>query len=89
MIEVPLWLVPTVPMVLVLAFCIPGLRPYVRGLIPFAPLPALLAGLADPGPMPMRLDWLLLGTDFAVSKTAATFLAGTWRYHGQPFDDQP
>lgn len=77
MIEVPLWLVPTVPMVLVLAFCIPGLRPYVRGLVPFAPLPALLAGLADPGPMPLRLDWLLLGTDFAVSKTAATFLIFT------------
>jgi formate hydrogenlyase subunit 3/multisubunit Na+/H+ antiporter MnhD subunit len=37
----------------------------------------LLAGLADPSPTPLRLEWLLLGTDFAVSRTAATFLVFT------------
>lgn len=77
MIEVPLWLVPTVPMVLVLALCIPGLRPFVRALVPLAPLPALLAALADPGPVPLRLDWLLLGTDLAVTETATPFLVFT------------
>lgn len=77
MIEVPLWLVPSVPMVLVLALCIPNLRPYVRALLPLAPLPALLAALADPDPVPLRLDWLLLGTDLAVTETAAPFLVFT------------
>lgn len=77
MIEVPLWLVPIVPMVLILALCFPGLRPYIRVLVPLAPLPALLAGLADAGPVPLRLDWLLLGTDLAVTKTAAPFLVFT------------
>ncbi|MFT5624117.1 MAG: formate hydrogenlyase subunit 3/multisubunit Na+/H+ antiporter MnhD subunit [Lentimonas sp.] len=77
MIDVPLWLVPTVPLVLVLALCIPALRPYVRALVPLAPLPALLAALAGPGPMPMHLDWLLLGTDLAMTETAATFLMFT------------
>lgn len=77
MIEVPLWLVPTAPMVLVLALRIPVLRPCVRALVPLAPLPALLAALADPGPVPLRLDWLLLGTDFAVTETTAPFLVLT------------
>lgn len=77
MIEVPLWLVPTVPVVLVLALCIPSLRLYVRALLPLAPLPALLAALADLDPVPLRLDWLLLGTDLAVTETAAPFLVFT------------
>ncbi len=77
MIEIPLWLVPTVPMALVLALCIPGLRPYVRALVPVAPLPALLAALADPAPVPLRLDWLLLGTELAVSDAARSFLVFT------------
>lgn len=77
MIEVPLWLVPAFPMALVLALCVPGLRPYVRALVPVAPLPALLAALADPGPVPLRLDWLLLGTELEVSETAGPFLVFT------------
>lgn len=77
MIEIPLWLVPALPLVLVFAFCIPGFRPYVRALLPLAPLPALLAAIADPGPLPLRLDWLLLGTDLAVTETAAPFLMFT------------
>jgi formate hydrogenlyase subunit 3/multisubunit Na+/H+ antiporter MnhD subunit len=77
MIDVPLWLVPAVPLVLVLALCIPALRRYVRALVPLAPLPALLAAIANPGPMPLRLDWLLLGTDLAMTETAASFLMFT------------
>jgi formate hydrogenlyase subunit 3/multisubunit Na+/H+ antiporter MnhD subunit len=77
MIEVPLWLVPTVPLALVFALCIPVLRPYVRALMPLTPLPALLAALADPSPVPLRLDWLLLGTDLALTETAAPFLVFT------------
>jgi formate hydrogenlyase subunit 3/multisubunit Na+/H+ antiporter MnhD subunit len=77
MIEIPLWLVPTAPMVLVLALCIPGLRPYVRALVPFAALPALLAALAGPDTVPLRLEWLLLGTDFAMTEIAAPFLIFT------------
>jgi formate hydrogenlyase subunit 3/multisubunit Na+/H+ antiporter MnhD subunit len=76
-IELPLWLVPTAPIVLVLALCIPHLRPYVRALVPLAPLPALLVALADPFPVPIRIDFLLLGTDLAVTETAAPFLVFT------------
>ena len=77
MIDVPLWLVPTVPMVLVLALCISSLRPYVYALVPFASIPALLVALTGPSPAPMRLDWLLLGTDLAVTETAKSFLVFT------------
>ena len=77
MIDIPLWLVPTVPMILVLALCIPILRPYIRALVPVAPLPALLVALSTPIPAPLRIDWLLLGTDFAVSETAVPFLMFT------------
>ncbi len=77
MMEIPLWLVPAVPMMLVLALSIPGLRPYVRALVPVAPLPALLAVLADPGIAPLRIDWLLLGTELAVTETAKPFLIFT------------
>lgn len=77
MIDIPLWLVPAAPMALVLALCIPDLRPYVRSLLPLAPLPALLVALADPSSAALRLDWLLLGTDLAVTETAAPFLVFT------------
>ena len=77
MIDVPLWLVPTVPMVLVLALCISSLRLYVYALVPFASIPALLVALTGPSPAPMRLDWLLLGTDLAVTETAKSFLVFT------------
>ena len=77
MIDFPLWLVPAAPLVLVFALCVPDLRPYVRALVPFAPLPALLTALADHGTMPLRLDWLLLGTDLAVTETAVPFLMFT------------
>lgn len=77
MTDVPLWLVPSLPMVLVLALCVPALKPYVCILLPFAPLPALLAALADPGSAPLRIDWLLLGTDLAVTETAKPFLVFT------------
>jgi formate hydrogenlyase subunit 3/multisubunit Na+/H+ antiporter MnhD subunit len=77
MIEIPLWLVPAVPIILVLALCIPGLRTYVRALVPLAPMPALLVALADSTPFPARLDWLLLGTELAISDTARPFLIFT------------
>jgi formate hydrogenlyase subunit 3/multisubunit Na+/H+ antiporter MnhD subunit len=75
--EVPLWLVPAVPIMLVLALSIPGIRPFVRALVPVAPLPALLVAVADPGLAPLRIDWLLLGTELAVTETAAPFLIFT------------
>ncbi|WP_051489449.1 proton-conducting transporter membrane subunit [Roseivivax halodurans] len=77
MIAVPLWLVPALPLALVALSLIPGARPVVRALVPVAPLPALLAALADPVPAPVRLDWLLLGTEFAVTGMARVFLAFT------------
>lgn len=83
--ELPLWLIPAAPMVLILALCIPGLRPYVRALVPLASLPALLAALADTPPAPLRLDWLLMGTDLALSETARPFLMFTsllWGFAG-------
>lgn len=85
MIEIPLWLLPAVPITLVIALCIPGLRTYVRALVPLAPLPALLAALADPAPLPLRIDWLLLGTELAISDTARPFLIFTallWGFAG-------
>jgi formate hydrogenlyase subunit 3/multisubunit Na+/H+ antiporter MnhD subunit len=77
MIDVPLWLVPAAPMMLVLALCIRGLIPYVRMLVPLAPLPALMAALAGTETTPLHYDWLLLGTDFAITETAAPFLVFT------------
>jgi formate hydrogenlyase subunit 3/multisubunit Na+/H+ antiporter MnhD subunit len=44
---------------------------------PIAPLPALMAALANPVPVPVTLDWLLLGTELALTETARTFLAFT------------
>ena len=46
-------------------------------MVPLAALPGLLAALADPAPAPIRLDWLLLGTEFALTGIARPFLAFT------------
>jgi formate hydrogenlyase subunit 3/multisubunit Na+/H+ antiporter MnhD subunit len=77
MITIPLWLVPALPLALLVLSMIPGARPAVRALVPVAPMPALLAAFADPGPAPVSLDWLLLGTEFALTDVARTFLAFT------------
>ena len=74
MIALPLWLVPATPLALLLAFALPQTRDALRNLLPLAALPALLAALATPGPMPVRLDWLLLGSEFALTDTGAAFL---------------
>ncbi|MFD0982653.1 proton-conducting transporter transmembrane domain-containing protein [Tropicimonas aquimaris] len=74
MIALPLWLVPAAPLALLLAFVLPQARPMLRSLLPVAALPALLAATASTGPMPVRLDWLLLGTEFALTDTGAAFL---------------
>ena len=77
MIAVPLWLVPALPLALLVLSTIPNARSTARALVPLAPLPALLAALSDPTPAPVRLDWLLLGTEFALTDVSRTFLAFT------------
>ncbi|SLN12308.1 Hydrogenase-4 component B [Roseivivax jejudonensis] len=77
MIAVPIWLVPAVPLALLVAFCVPVLRPGVRSLVPIAPLAGLLAALADPVPAPARIDWLMLGTEFAMTDLGRPFVAFT------------
>ncbi|RYH07084.1 proton-conducting transporter membrane subunit [Tropicimonas sp. IMCC6043] len=74
MIALPLWLVPAAPLALILLFALPQARDALRSLLPLAALPALLAALAAPGPMPVQLDWLLLGAEFALNDTGAAFL---------------
>lgn len=85
MIALPLWLVPAAPLALLLLFVLPQARGWARALLPLAALPALLAALAVPGPMPVRLDWLLLGAEFALTDTGAAFLFFTavlWGFAG-------
>ena len=77
MIAIPLWLVPAAPLALLILCLLPGARPALRGLVPVAALPALAAALADPVAAPVRFDWLLLGTEFALTGIARTFLAFT------------
>ncbi|TDL86909.1 complex I subunit 5 family protein [Meridianimarinicoccus aquatilis] len=77
MISLPLWLIPAAPLALLILLSLKGARGAVRGLVPFAPVPALLAALADPLPLPITLDWLMLGTQFALTDLAATFLLFT------------
>ncbi len=71
---IPLYLVPALPLVLMIALAVPALRGPVRALLPFAPLPALLVSLAAVGPGPVQMDWLLLGTTFALTGAGAAFL---------------
>lgn len=77
MIAVPLWLVPVAPLALLAALLLPAARPAIWTMVPAAALPALLAALADPAPSPLRLDWLLLGAEFALTGPAPAFLAFT------------
>ncbi|PRY22097.1 formate hydrogenlyase subunit 3/multisubunit Na+/H+ antiporter MnhD subunit [Aliiruegeria haliotis] len=74
MIAIPLWLVPAAPLVLLLAFVLPSMRGVARNLVPLAALPALLTATATPGPLSVRLEWLLLGSEFSLSDTGAAFL---------------
>lgn len=75
MIAFPLWLVPAVPLAVLVLFPVPALRLARGALVPLAALPALFAALADPVPASLRLDWLLLGTEFALTETGRSFLA--------------
>ncbi|ETX28625.1 proton-conducting transporter membrane subunit [Roseivivax isoporae] len=77
MITLPLWLVPAAPLALLVLSAVPPLRPALAALLPLAALPALLAALADPVPMPVRLDWLLLGSGFTLTDRARAFLGFT------------
>ncbi|MEM1387052.1 MAG: proton-conducting transporter membrane subunit [Pseudomonadota bacterium] len=72
--QMSLSLIPALPLFLLLLLSVPALRPVVRVALPLAPLPALLAATAAVPPGPQTLDWLLLGTEFAVTETAQVFL---------------
>jgi formate hydrogenlyase subunit 3/multisubunit Na+/H+ antiporter MnhD subunit len=74
MIALPLWLVPAAPLMLLLGFALPQVRAGLRNFVPLAALPALLAALAVPGPLAVSFDWMLLGTEFALTDTGAAFL---------------
>ena len=77
MIAIPLWIVPLVPLFLCAALLSPAARGAIWTMIPLAALPGLLTALADPAPSPVRLDWLLLGTEFSLTGIARPFLAFT------------
>ncbi|KUF08749.1 proton-conducting transporter transmembrane domain-containing protein [Pseudoponticoccus marisrubri] len=77
MIALPLWIVPAAPLVLLALLLVPQARPALRALVPLAPLPALAAALASPAPAPVTLDWLMLGTELALTDTARPFLGFT------------
>lgn len=76
MTQFALLLVPVVPLtlLLLLALPVPALRGLVRLLVPLAPLPALLVSISAAGPMTVTLDWLLLGTVFALTDLSQPFL---------------
>ena len=71
---VPLILAPLAPLLLVALFAVPRWRAVTRRLVPLAPLPAFLVATAGVRPEPVAFDWLLFGTQFALTDLGASFL---------------
>lgn len=70
-------LVPTLPLLMVLAWCVPGWRCRIECWTPWAALPALLLGLGGAQGVSVQLDAVLYGTVLALDGTRRVFLAFT------------
>lgn len=70
-------LVPSLPLVLLLFWCVPTWRPRVEVLVPWAALPALLLALFGETGVGVELEWLLFGTALAMNSLTRIFLAFT------------
>ena len=70
-------LVPTLPLLMVLAWCVPGWRCRIECWTPWAALPALLLGLGGAQGVSVQLDAVLFGTVLALDGTRRVFLAFT------------
>jgi hydrogenase-4 component B len=70
-------LVPTLPLILLLLWCVPALRPRVELLTPWAAVPALLLALLAETGVRVELEWLLFGSVLAMDSLTRVFLAFT------------
>jgi hydrogenase-4 component B len=74
---IALVIAPALPLVVLVLWCVPGLRARVGRWIPWAALPALLLALGGETGSVARLDWLLFGVVLGLDELNRTFLAFT------------
>lgn len=72
--EFALWFAIAAPLVLVLLWLVPGGRPSVVRLAPWAALPAWLLALVGPTGKSVELGWIMLGTRLGLDATGQVFL---------------
>lgn len=72
-----LLLAPALPLLVALMWTVPALRPGVRCLIPWVPLPALLLALVASPDHALDLDWLMLGGQLGLHELTRVFLGFT------------
>ncbi|MBM9535680.1 complex I subunit 5 family protein [Desulfobulbus alkaliphilus] len=70
-------LAPILPLLLLLFWCVPALRPRVEVLTPWAAVPAVLLVLFGETGMRVELSWLLFGSALAMDTLTRVFLAFT------------
>jgi len=70
-------LVPGVPLLVTFGCLFLSTRERAYRLLPWAPLPALLAGLFIPGDIVVRVPWFFLGSSMGLDPTGRTFLVLT------------
>ncbi len=70
-------LAPALPLIMLLAACVPGFRGRIACWLPYAAVPALLLALGGQTDAVARLDWLLFGTVLALDELNRVFLAFT------------
>lgn len=70
-------LAPTLPLAMMLAWCVPGWRCRIECWTPWAALPALLLALSGAPGVSVHLDALLFGTVLALDEVSRVFLAFT------------
>jgi len=72
-----LLLAPGLPLALGILWGIPGLRPRIGALVPWAAVPALLLALFGPPDEVVHLSWLLFGSALGMTETTRVFLGFT------------